>query len=330
MGVALQGLPLDVSPRHPVCKQLFEIAAEIRSNYTGDLAIIEPPLSRLDALIEMQKTNLLAASQAYLPLLRQLERRDQAVAESQCVLDEQIAKGVPESIREFVEKTWGRVLQKVWLEKGPSSSEWQAYSKVIEDLLWTFQPKQEAEDRKALSRRLPEMLKLLKAGMDAVGVLPDAQAAFLDASFALQTQALRTSQAAAVVTTGDLAPELDVSGMRRTVPVPVYGEVKAGELCIKTLGFAAGEIVPLRSLPCQPGDWLEIQLDGENFVLLQTALLTANGQRALFFGPDLSPVWAIHPAVIDKQLKAGKARLMSEVSLFDAAAERALRRTAGT
>ena len=330
MGVALQGLPLDVSPRHPVCKQLFEIAAEIRSNYTGDLAIIEPPLSRLDALIEMQKTNLLAASQAYLPLLRQLERRDQAVAESQCVLDEQIAKGVPESIREFVEKTWGRVLQKVWLEKGPSSSEWQAYSKVIEDLLWTFQPKHEAEDRKALSRRLPEMLKLLKAGMDAVGVLPDAQAAFLDASFALQTQALRTSQSVPVEGGGDMAPSLEALGLRRVAPVPVYGEVKAGELCLRTLGFTAGEMVSPRPLPCQPGEWLEIQLDGEKPVLLQAVLLTQNNQRALFFGPDLSSAWAIHPAIIDKQLKAGKARLMSEVSLFDAAAERALRQTAGT
>jgi hypothetical protein len=64
--------------------------------------------------------------------------------------------------------------------------------------------------------------------------------------------------------------------------------------------------------------------------LLQAVLLTQNNQRALFFGPDLSSAWAIHPAIIDKQLKAGKARLMSEVSLFDAAAERALRRTAGT
>lgn len=328
MGVAMQGLPLDVSPRHPVCRQLFGMAAHIRGNYTGDLAIFDSPLSQLDALIAAQKSSLIAASEVYLPLLRQLDRRDQAVAESRRVLDQQIAKGIPESIREFVEKTWGRVLQKIWLEKGSGSSEWQAYSQVIDDLLWTFQPKQEADDRKALARRLPEMLKMLKAGMDAVAVPAEAQAAFLDASFALQTQALRASQV--VVPTeekGDIAPSLDALGLRRSVPVPVYGEVRAGDLCLRTLSFPAGEIVPPRPLPCQSGDWIEIQLDAEKPVLLQTALLTSNGQRAVFFGPDSSPVWAIHPALVDKQLKAGTARLMSDVSLFDAAAERALRQT---
>jgi hypothetical protein len=328
MGVAMQGLPLDVSIRHPVCQQLAEMAAHIRSNYTGDLAIFDSPLSQLDALIAGQKSSLIAASEVYLPLLKQLDRRDQAVAESKRVLDLQIAKGIPESICEFVEKTWGRVLQKVWLEKGPNSSEWQAYSQVIDDLLWTFQPKREADDRKALARRLPEMLKLLKSGMDAVGVPADAQAAFLDASFALQTQALRASQAATpLAATNDLAPVLDAVGMRRALPVPVFGEVKAGDLCLRTFSFPAGEIVPPRPLPCQSGDWIEIQLDAEKPVLLQTALLTSNGQRAVFFGPDSSPVWAIHPALVDKQLKAGTARLMSDVSLFDAAAERALRQT---
>lgn len=331
MGVAMQGLPLDVSPRHPVCQQLFEMAAHIRGNYTGELAIFDSPLGQLDALIAAQKSSLIAASEAYLPLLKQLDRRDQAVAESRRVLDQLIAKGIPESIREFVEKTWGRVLQKIWLEKGPNSSEWPVYSQVIDDLLWTFQPKQEADDRKALARRLPEILKLLKAGMDAVAVPAEAQAAFLDASFALQTQALRASQV--VVPTeekGDMAPSLDALGLRRSVPVPVYGEVRAGDLCLRTLGFPAGEIVPPRPLPCQPGDWIEIQLDAAKPVLLQTALLTSNGQRAVFLGSDSSPVWAIHPALVDKQLKAGTARLMSDVSLFDAAAERALHQTAGT
>jgi hypothetical protein len=64
--------------------------------------------------------------------------------------------------------------------------------------------------------------------------------------------------------------------------------------------------------------------------LLQFAVLASNGQRAILFGPDLTPVWSIHPAILDKQIKAGKARLMSATSLFDAAAERALSQASST
>ncbi len=331
MGVAMQGLPLDVSPRQPVCKTLFEIAAQVRSQYSGDLAVFDSPLAQLEALITQQNASLNEASQTYMPLIQQLDRRDQAIVESRRVLDQQLAKGAPASIREFVDKTWSRVLQKTWLEQGPNSSEWQAYSQVIEALLWTFEPKLEADDRKALARRLPEMLKLLKAGMEAVGVPAEAQANFLDASFALQTQALRSMQAAAPVqASADMAPALDAAGLRRAAPEPVFGEVSAGNLRLRTLGFSAGDSVPTRTLPCQPGEWLELELGEGKRQLLQFALLASNGQRAILFGPDLTPVWSIHPAILDKQIKAGKARLMSATSLFDAAAERALSQASST
>jgi hypothetical protein len=331
MGVAMQGLPLDVSPRQPVCKTLFEIAAQVRSQYSGDLAVFDSPLAELEALISQQNASLIDAGQTYMPLIQQLDRRDQAIVESRRVLDQQLAKGAPASIREFVDKTWSRVLQKTWLEQGANSSDWQAYSQVIEGLLWTFEPKLEADDRKALARRLPEMLKLLKAGMEAVGVPADAQADFLDTSFALQTQALRSTLAATPVqASADMTPALDAAGLRRAAPEPVFGEVSAGNLRLRTLGFSAGDSVPTRTLPCQPGEWLELEFGDGKRQLLQFALLASSGQRAVLFGPDLTPVWAIHPAILDKQIKAGKARLMSATPLFDAAAERALSQTTST
>jgi hypothetical protein len=115
--------------------------------------------------------------------------------------------GLPAPIREFIDNHWRRVLPLVLSEYGPNSPQWQAHNSVIEGLLWTFQPKVAPEDRKALAQRLPEILRLLKAGMERIGMTVEAQEAFLDATFALQTQALRTSQATSVVESVDAKEE---------------------------------------------------------------------------------------------------------------------------
>ncbi|PKO90632.1 MAG: hypothetical protein CVU16_09920, partial [Betaproteobacteria bacterium HGW-Betaproteobacteria-10] len=191
MSQAMLGLPADVPARHPLCQQLLEIASQLRSRFTGSIGVFEVALTQVETLIAEHNAEISRFAEAYLPMLEQLERRDQAAIKSEVALDRVLERGLPAVIHDFLDQTWRRVLSRVLAESGPNSTQWEAYNRVIEDLLWTFQPKLAAEDRKALAQRLPEILKLLKAGMERVGLSSEAQAAFLDASFALQTQALR-------------------------------------------------------------------------------------------------------------------------------------------
>ena len=190
---AMLGLPVDVPARHPICKQLFEIAGQLRSQFSGDIAVFRTALEQVEQLIAERNASIAKNAEPYIEMLQQFDARDQAAFESRLALDKLTVGLVPGPVREFLDDTWQKVLQLVWTESGPESSQWQAHKDVIHDLLWTFQPKAVAEDRKALAKRLPEILKLLKSGMDRVGMPAEAQAAFLDVSFALQTQALRTS-----------------------------------------------------------------------------------------------------------------------------------------
>jgi hypothetical protein len=218
-------------------------------------------------------------------------------------------------------------LQQVWLDHGPESSQWAAHVTAIDDLLWTFQPKTDPEERKNLARRLPIILKLLKTGMEQVGLSTQAQEAFLDDCFTLQTQALR----AAPSPTGEEAlPELAPVGLHEKEGTPVSGLVQIGELSMTTLDFSDYQSAPTPSLPAAIGDWLELQVDAGKPQTVRLSYISPGTRRAMLLNPDLGLALAIHPAILDRRLRSGEARNLTAGSLFDGAASRALKNSAAS
>jgi len=324
MGQAVLGLPADVPARHPVCASLFEIAGQLRSEQNISNAAFTDALAKLDALIARRNEGLSAAVEPYLPLLRQVDRGDEAGIAARNAVDRVIERNPPLTIRNFLNASWCKVLQQVWLDHGPESSQWEAHVSAIDDLLWTFQPKTDPEERKTLARRLPVILKLLKTGMEQVGVPAQAQEAFLDDCFKLQTQALRATPNPA----GDgTLPELAPVGLHAKEGAPVTGRVQIGELTMTTLDLADVQSSAAPSLPAAIGDWLELQIDAGKPLSARLSYISPGSRRAMLLNPDLGLALAIHPAILDRQLRSGEARNLTAASLFDDAASRALKNT---
>lgn len=331
MGVAMHGLPLDVSIQHPVCKQLFKIAGELRSHFSGDKVTLIAALDRVDALIDERNASMSVAAESYVRILKDTDRREQLAFKSRAVVNEMLQQSMAEPIREFLENTWCQVLQRVLAEHGPESSQWEAHKTVIDDLLWTFQPKHVAEDRKFLAKRLPEILKLLKSGMERIGMPAEAQAAFLDVSFALQTQALRATPVAPVIDCpkSEWVESIPAKKLPQGGGEVVLGELRDGALLLHTVDFASSYPVAGSMLPCQPGDWLEAKLIDAEPGIARLCWFMPGSKWALLFNLDLELAVAIHTAILQKQFDDGVARVCSSVSLFDDVAASALQRSAG-
>jgi hypothetical protein len=322
MGQAVLGLPADVPARHPVCASLFEIAGQLRSEQNISNAAFTDALAKLDSLIASRNAELSTAVEPYLPLLRQVDRGDEAGIAARNAVDRIIERNPPPAIRNFLNASWRKVLQQVWLDHGPESSQWAAHLTAIDDLLWTFQPKTDPEERKTLARRLPVILKLLKTGMEQVGVPAQAQEAFLDDCFKLQTQALRATPNPA----GDgTLPELAPVGLHEKEGAPVTGHVQIGELTMTTLDLADVQSSAAPSLPAAIGDWLELQIDAGKPLAARLSYVSPGSQRAMLLNPDLGLAIAIHPAILDRRMRSGEARNLTAASLFDDAASRALK-----
>lgn len=324
MAVATLGLPIDVPAQDPVCARLTQIAGQLRSRQTIDNIVLDECRAQVETLIEERNAGIVSTAQAYIPLLQQLDRRDQAIIQSRQAVDKLIERGIPAPLREFLDSIWTRVLQQVWLDYGQGSSQWQEHTAVIVNLLWTFQPKSSTEERNVLARRLPEILKQLKSGMERIGVAAETQAAFLDACFALQTESLRSPIGARAGT--DQQP-LESAVLRQNSGRPLAGEVASGQLILRTLDFSGIRPPPPRPLPCQAGDWLEVRPDGQQIEVALLCHISPSSQRVLLCGADGKPGLSIHPAILDQQFREGQARVLSSLSLFDTAAKRALQHT---
>ena len=163
--------------------------------------------------------------------------------------------------------------------------------------------------------------------MKRVGLSPEAESAFLDECFELQTRALRALPAAVV--SDDPSAGFFPSGIFAPASAPISGELRVGEAVLATLDFAEFQPAPARHLPCKEGDWLEFLMPGGEKRVARVCHISPTSQRMLLINPDSALAMAVHPAILDRQLRDGEAHISSASSLFETAASAALRQTTG-
>ncbi|MGE5472077.1 MAG: DUF1631 family protein [Bacteroidota bacterium] len=318
------GLPADVPADHPLCSRVQAIAAKVRSEFTTDIAVFERQIGELDRLIAERDAAVTRSAEAYWPLLQQVERRSQATRRSRQAIEQRLAPGAPATIAAFLRKHWQNVLVASWLDGGEQGAAWQDNTAVVADLLWSVQPKVDIEERKRLAKMLQPMLQRLNAGMARVGV-PDAeQSAFLDTCFALQTAAMRGSP-------GSMPESADAPPSKPGPSAPAASEFSAGKLRLKI--FDQPEAPPnanlLRPPPARTGSWLLVSLGQEAPLCGRLCQGSPDSSLLLIANPDWAFAVAIHQNRLENMLSEGTARVCSNDSLFESAAEKALRQKSG-
>lgn len=321
MARATLGLAHEVSSRHLLCVDIQAIASRVRAEFRNDNQVFNEQIAELNTLITSRDKAAELAAEAYLPLLYQLDRRKQAERRARQVIDGYLRPEVPTTIVSFLHQHWLKVLVVNWMEGGEQSTDWQENLALIGNLLWSIEPKAEIDDRKRLAKMLPALLQRLNAGMARIGLPEETQGAFLDTCFALQTAAMRATGATPP------APANEAPAMPPAAK-PGVSELTAGQLLLKIIDLSGtqAETSRLRAA-VRPGVWLSLNLNGKPPICGRLCQISPETGMLLLANPDWQFALAIHPNILEQMLKAGRARISSNESLFNSAAEQALRRT---
>jgi len=107
---------------------------------------------------------------------RSLNTREQVVL-ARFAVDEALGerlrgREVREFVRQFLFDYWRQLLIVTWVEEGAGSATWTGQLSAVDELLWSIEPKATPEDRRALSARLPALIKDIKRGMVALEMAP--------------------------------------------------------------------------------------------------------------------------------------------------------------
>ena len=330
MARAAVGLPPDVSARHPLCIIIQQIASRVRGEFVNDTQVLSRYVGELDKLIARRDHAAAQAAASYRPLIQLLEQGDQADMASRKAIDAFCLRSdVPPAISRFLRDHWQRLLRQIWLESGEESAEWRENKAVVDQLLWSVQPKVDMEARKRLAGELPQMLQRISAGMLRVSVPEAARAEFLDACFALQTAAMRGAPRQGVE---PVAPEAPAMARTAAGVAPALSELRSGvqRLRIYDLAGAARAAGRYRPSPLHAGDWLSFRFPGDQPICGRICHVARGTGKMLLANPDWEFAVLLHPAIAESQLRDGEAAIDSRGSLFNAAAEQALRRRSGS
>src|SRR5678816_1955363 len=86
---------------------------------------------------------------------------------------------VPNFLAWFLRQQWVHTLQDLYLAQGEESEPWEQSIAMLEDLVWSVQPKRTKDDRKHLVALLPSLLKRLSAALREIATASEERERFM-------------------------------------------------------------------------------------------------------------------------------------------------------
>jgi len=317
------GLPTRMASDHPLCRKLAEIANAARPALESRDGNLAPHLDALDALIVRRDEAIQGAAQAYADQVDAYEKNEAALASAQDWLQRTLARTREPAFVQFLSVHWVRLMQEASFAGGTGGDAWKESAAVIEQLLWSIQPKPTPEERQKLTSVIPALIRKINAGLDRIAVPADQRAPFLDACFALQTAALRGK---ALAETGATPPPASAPAADLPGAFPPVRILEKDGKRVQYLGRPNAPASPWRAEgeTVKAGDWLAFAMPDGLTLCGRICWQGPESRTWLLFNPKWGYAVAVAPRIVEQQLQSGKARRASAVSLFDEAAERAL------
>lgn len=107
----------------------------------------------------------------------------------------------------FLTTQWREVMARAWENADEGPARWESALTTMDQLIWSTQPKTNADDRRKLVALLPDLVRSLNAGLDAIEWTGEDRATFTRRLIATHMMAIRMTQPAPVDTAAAVLEE---------------------------------------------------------------------------------------------------------------------------
>ncbi|HEX6733229.1 MAG TPA: DUF1631 family protein [Azonexus sp.] len=315
----------DVGHDDPLYRKIAEVIERIHQDFKQDTALFETLHRDLEAFLKTyeEAAESHVGRAAKLVIQRELEELAALAADSELQL--WLGSDLPGAVRELLDHEWRALLTRIHLKEGPDSEAWQKALATAGDLVDSVRTKHDGQERQALARQLPVLIKQLSAGFDRLALAPERRHVLLDALFSLHAAALRGSEPppAAHEHFPEPAHEAEAEPPAIASQSLDDGEVKVQSISVSTPNFGAfrnqQDVAAL-----QRGDWVEyLQADGS---AIRYRLSWVSPQRGIFLftNPESPNALAVSPEAMSMQIERGEVRILSTEPIFDRALSRTI------
>lgn len=307
-----------------IYQKVAEIIDQIHKNFQQDTALFGTLCDDLERFLTEQETKATGNVNraALLVIQRELDELADMTVESE--LQTWLALPLPQAITDLLNREWRALLKRTHLEDGPDSDAWKFALKTASDLVESATPKRDTQNRQALVRQLPIILKQLSAGFDRIGVNDERRHALLDGLFSLHASALRGADAPPSVDEADhkrdTTPVMDETGVISQALGD--GEVTVESISLKSpmTSFATSQDVE----QLRRGDWVEFVQPDATAIRYRLSWISPQRGIFLFTNPQSPHALAVSPEAMSLQLQHGEVRILPTEPMFDRALSRTI------
>lgn len=156
--------------RDRLYEKMEAVVRRILGEFEEDVGLFAEVLGEFRAFLDEEKKNFASLQQRIGTEVHEAEQLEQlrlAVAEE--IAGRVAGREVPAEVREFLGTVWRQLLTEVTLEEGRDGA-WRARAlRAMDDLIWSLEPKRNAEQRRRLGVLLPVLLADLREGQLRIG-----------------------------------------------------------------------------------------------------------------------------------------------------------------
>ncbi len=310
-------LPSEFDASSPLYEKLDAIVQRLLDGFQDDVSIFEGVQAEIRTLIDEEDQRVEAETRVVAERAEQAENLAVAKSAAEDEVRARVqAHSLPGPVLEFLVEHWRKLLLLIHAKLGTRSEKWNNALGVMDQLVWSVEPKATVEERRRLAAVVPSLVKHLAAGLQALGTPDEVRSAFFAELMKCHTDIL-----------GARAPQAKpASGaLDFTAPVTVQNPYGGGEVSVSGLDGAAASksgaaIDPPEGL--EMGTWVEFRLKDGDGGKRAAKLLFVSPKKTRYIFTDRKgrDVLELTRAEVVRRLRSGEAKRLEgepEEPLFD-------------
>jgi hypothetical protein len=186
----------------PLYSHIDAIVHRILDGFTDNLAIFDEAREKLEKFRAEEEKVAEANIQSTAEEINQTDRKEMATAVAKAEVERRIQMyPVPNFLATFLRQQWTPTLEEVYLRHGEESDTWEQSIGMLEDLVWSVQPKRTKDDRKHLVALLPSLLKRLSGALLDIAAASEERERFMANLIEAHAASVKPNIAAAALAT---------------------------------------------------------------------------------------------------------------------------------
>jgi hypothetical protein len=310
-------LPADFNTESKLFGHLEAILQELITGYKDDVGIFGSVREALLALMKRADDRVEAEARAAAERIVQEEALGVAKSAAQAAVSARLQQhaSLPGAVLEFIIEQWIQLMMLIHVRRGPASEPWNRSIEVMDQLIWSVEPKENVEDRRKLATTVPVLLKGLAAGLAAAGIDDAVREKFFTDLMRLHTAILSAPAKGAA----PAAPATPAAAPDFTKPVTIKNPFGEGDVKVEGLDVdlsAEGEGGRWDSTNpdnLRVGDWVDYKVaDSEERRPVRLIFVTPRKTRYIFCDRAEKEYIECTRSEIGRRLRTGEAVLMEE------------------